>query len=99
MDNHDRLAFLILDGEWRPCGHLPIMTDWAATIRHLLAAEAHWVALHQYRLVPGEPVPDHADIALTRSIRRRLSLLDILLADHLIQTPTGTFSFRTAGLL
>ena len=37
--------------------------------------------------------------ALTRSLHRRLRALDIHLADHRIDTPTGCFSFRDAGLL
>ncbi|MBU0773715.1 MAG: hypothetical protein KKH54_00635, partial [Alphaproteobacteria bacterium] len=44
-------------------------------------------------------LPRPADIALTRTLARRLRPLDMRLADHMIEAGESRFSFRAAGLL
>ena len=90
------LELWILDAAGRRCARLAPGEGWPGLVRWLIAADADRISLHQQRILPA---PHAADIALTRSIARRLRPLDIRLTDHVIVTPAGRFSFREAGLL
>ena len=90
------LTLVILDEDGQPRDRLHPDGNCPCLVAHLLGSDARRVILHQRRTMPA---PLDRDIALTRSLHRRLRALDIHLADHLIDTPTGRFSFRNAGLL
>lgn len=47
----------------------------------------------------GAAEPSDADIALTRKVREAAALFDIRLLDHIIIAGTGSYSFRSGGLL
>ena len=55
------------------------------------------VALHNHP--SGSSDPSRADIAMTNRIRDALKTIEVTLLDHVIVTPTGSFSFQTGGLL
>ncbi|MFZ2994958.1 JAB domain-containing protein [Sphingobium sp.] len=99
MTNVHSFDLLILDPAWRPRHRMAMTTDWRTAIGHILALDAHWVALDQHR--PGKipPLPNPVDIALTRAFIRRLRPLDLYLADHMICADGQRFSFRAEGLL
>ena len=66
-------------------------------VRALETGASTVVAVHNH---PGDtPEPSRGDIEMTRRIRDALKTIDVLLADHVIVTPTGAFSFRAKGLL
>jgi DNA repair protein RadC len=90
------LTLVILDEDGQPRDRLHPDGNWPCLVAHLLASDARRVILHQRRHTAA---PQPVDIALTRSLHRRLRALDIHLADHRIDTPSGCFSFRDAGLL
>ncbi|PNQ04739.1 JAB domain-containing protein [Sphingobium sp. SA916] len=91
------LNLLVLDEEWRPLHRLRADQDWHCTVGALMRWESHWLAIEQQR--PGSPLPRWADIRLTRTLSKRLRPIEIALADHVIHTGKGRFSFRQAGLL
>ena len=91
------LNLLVLDDEWRPLHWLPGDLDWHRTVDALLRWESQWLAIEQQR--PGTPLPRWTDIRLTRTLSKRLRPIEITLADHVIRTRNGRFSFRQAGLL
>ncbi|BBF70051.1 MULTISPECIES: JAB domain-containing protein [Sphingomonadaceae] len=95
----DELAIAILDGAWRPQRLLTLRQDWHGVLHHLLRDEGSWVALIQRRGGHASHLPCWRDVALTRTIARRLRPLEIRLADHLIHAGESRFSFRAAGLL
>lgn len=99
MDPQAALHLVILTPDWRPRHRLGAGPDWSAMIRQLLDHDANWIALHQRRPDLRGALPDAHDIALTRAMHRRLRPLDIRMADHVIESPHGRFSFRAAGLL
>lgn len=47
----------------------------------------------------GAAEPSDADIALTRKVREAAALFDIRLLDHIIIARSGSYSFRSGGLL
>lgn len=47
----------------------------------------------------GAAEPSDADIALTRKVREAAALFDIRLLDHIIIAGSGSYSFRSGGLL
>ena len=47
----------------------------------------------------GNLLPSHADISLTKKIKAGGEFLDITVADHLIMTSEGYYSFADEGLL
>lgn len=47
----------------------------------------------------GTPHPSDYDIAITEEIKNLLNAMSINLADHIILSPEGDFSFRDEGLL
>ena len=55
------------------------------------------VALHPHP--SGSPDPSRADIDMTNRLRDALKTIDVTLLDHVIVTPTGSFSFQARGLL
>ena len=55
------------------------------------------VAVHDHP--SGSPDPSRADIQMTNRIRDALKTIEVTLLDHVIVTPTGSFSFQTRGLL
>ena len=99
MIDRNELAMVILDGDWRPVERLTGQTDWRTLMQTLLTRECRWLALEQKRKGRSSPLPDATDIALTRSLCRRLRPMDMQLADHVIRAGGDHFSFRAAGLL
>lgn len=93
------LDIILLDAQWRPVGRLNRATPWRVVIATSLAADSRWLALEQGRIEDGPPCPLPHDIALTRTVHRRLRPLGIGLADHVIRHRTASFSFRANGLL
>lgn len=91
------LQLMVLDEEWRPLHRFMADQDWRMTIDTLLRWDSHWLAIEQQR--PDCPLPQWADIRLTRALSKRLRPLEIALADHIIRSGTSCFSFREAGLL
>ncbi len=55
------------------------------------------VALHPHPT--GDPEPSRADIDMTNRIRDALKTIEVTLLDHVIVTPSGSFSFQARGLL
>ena len=55
------------------------------------------VAVHDHP--SGSPDPSRADIDMTNRIRDALKTIDVTLLDHVIVTPTASFSFQARGLL
>ena len=55
------------------------------------------VAVHDHP--SGSPDPSRADIDMTNRIRDALKTIEVTLLDHLIITPTASFSFQARGLL
>ena len=55
------------------------------------------IALHNHP--SSDPSPSKADIDMTRRIKDALRTVDVTLLDHIVVTPTGSFSFREQGLL
>ena len=55
------------------------------------------VALHPHPA--GDPAPSRADIDMTNRIRDALKTIEVTLLDHVIVTPTASFSFQARGLL
>ena len=55
------------------------------------------VAVHQHPA--GCPEPSRADIDMTNRIRDALKTIEVTLLDHVIVTPTASFSFQARGLL
>ncbi|MGC4252399.1 MAG: JAB domain-containing protein [Sphingobium sp.] len=99
MNKDVEIELVILDEQWRPLRRLPPGEDWRATARQLLHYGSRWLALYQRRGKERMARPRPSDIALTRSLCRRLRPLDITLADHVIDARNDRFSFRAAGLL
>lgn len=99
MAHVDALDLLILDPVWRPCHRVPLAGEWRTILRRVLDHDGQWLALYQHRRTASGPFPAPADIALTRSVARRLRALDMHLADHMIRAGEKRFSFRAAGLL
>lgn len=97
MNDTTSLHLLILDGEWRPRHRFSADQDWRATIATLLHWDSRWLAIEQRR--PESPLPQWADIRLTRALSKRLRPMEMTLADHVIHGGNGRFSFREAGLL
>ncbi|WP_231923373.1 JAB domain-containing protein [Sphingobium cloacae] len=93
------IDLVILDEQWRPLHRLPPQDDWRTTVKELLRYGSRWLALYQRRSMEGVAQLRPSDIALTRSLCRRLRPLDIVLADHVIDARDDRFSFRAAGLL
>ncbi len=93
------LDLIILDAAWRPRDRVPLADDWRAVVSQLLALDGQWLALHQRRPGVAVALPRPADIALTRTLARRLRPLDMRLADQMIEAGESRFSFRAAGLL
>ncbi|WP_313808604.1 JAB domain-containing protein [Sphingobium sp.] len=91
------LQLLVLDDEWRPLHRLRADPDWRRTVDALLQWDSHWLAIEQRRA--HSPLPRWTDIRLTRSLSKRLRPIEIALADHVIHSREGRFSFREAGLL
>ena len=66
-------------------------------IRALELQASALIAVHNH---PSNcPEASKADIDMTRRIREALRTIDVTLLDHIIVTPTATFSFQTKGLL
>lgn len=99
MAHLNALDLLILDPAWRPCHRVPLAGEWRGILRCVLDHDGRWLALYQQRGTSLGPFPAAADIALTRTLSRRLRALDMQLADHLIRAGEKRFSFRAAGLL
>ena len=55
------------------------------------------VAVHNHP--SGSTDASRADIAMTNRIRDALKTIEVTLLDHVIITPSGSFSFQTSGLL
>ncbi len=55
------------------------------------------VAVHQHPA--GDPEPSRADIDMTNRLRDALKTIEVTLLDHVIVTPTSSFSFQARGLL
>ena len=55
------------------------------------------VAVHDHP--SGSPDPSRADIDMTNRIRDALKTIEVTLLDHVIVTPTASFSFQARGLL
>ena len=55
------------------------------------------VALHPHP--SSDPEPSRADIDMTNRIRDALKTIEVTLLDHVIVTPTASFSFQARGLL
>ncbi|UZW55783.1 DNA repair protein RadC [Sphingobium sp. JS3065] len=91
------LQLLVLDEEWRPLHRLHADHDWRRTMDALLRWDSHWLAIEQRRA--GGPLPYWTDIRLTRTLSKHLRPMEICLADHVIRSGQGRFSFREAGLL
>ncbi|WP_254302452.1 JAB domain-containing protein [Sphingobium chlorophenolicum] len=97
MRNPASLQLLVLDDEWRPLHRLHADHDWRRTMDALLRWDSRWLAIEQRRT--GGLLPHWADIRLTRVLSKRLRPMEIGLADHVIHSGQGRFSFREAGLL
>ena len=54
------------------------------------------VALHPHPA--GDPEPSRADIDMTNRLRDALKTIEVTLLDHVIVTPTSSFSFQARGL-
>ena len=55
------------------------------------------IALHPHP--SSDPEPSRADIQMTNRMRDALKTIEVTLLDHVIVTPTGSFSFQARGLL
>jgi DNA repair protein RadC len=55
------------------------------------------IAVHNHP--SGDPTPSAEDRDVTRRLQRAGELLGIVLADHVVVSATGFFSFREHGLL
>ncbi|MDX3901204.1 MAG: JAB domain-containing protein [Sphingobium sp.] len=94
-----RLDIWLLDTDWRPIGRVEGDAPWRMVVAHSIRLQSRWLRLEQARDRRDPPRPLPADIALTRTLRRRLRPLGIDLADHLIRHGDATFSFRANRLL
>lgn len=90
---------LILDQQGQPLRRLDGSSDWRAITSELLRVGGQWLVIEQRRAADPSPLPRWEDIRLSRAISRRLRPIDVKLADHVIQSGAGRFSFREAGLL
>ncbi len=66
-------------------------------VRALELQASALVAVHDHP--SGSPEPSRADIDMTNRIRDALKTIEVTLLDHLIITPTASFSFQARGLL
>ena len=66
-------------------------------VRALELQASALVAVHDHP--SGLPEPSRADIDMTNRIRDALKTIEVTLLDHLIITPTASFSFQARGLL
>ena len=55
------------------------------------------IAVHDHP--SSDPSPSNADIDMTRRIKDALKTVDVTLLDHVVVTPSGSFSFQQRGLL
>ena len=55
------------------------------------------IAIHNHP--SSDPSPSKADIDMTRRIKDALKAVDVTLLDHVVVTPSGSFSFQQRGLL
>jgi len=63
----------------------------------IVHASAAVVAVHNHP--SGDPTPSSEDRDVTRRLQRAGELLGIVLADHVVVSATGYFSFREHGLI
>lgn len=98
--SHERLYIICLDSNGRLLGYRLIsdggVNGTAVNIRDIvseaLILKATVVILaHNHPF--GEPVPSRGDIDFTIDVADALSYVDVKLVDHLIISPTGSFSF------
>ncbi|MGE4323154.1 MAG: JAB domain-containing protein [Sphingobium sp.] len=93
------LTVILLDDSWRPIGLLSDNPDWRTMVSRSMALQCRWLAIEQHRPDALPALPASSDIALSRTLARRLRAMEIGLVDHIIHTSAGQFSFRAAGLL
>ena len=94
----DRRNVLIADERHQhgTVAHTPVYPR-EICVRALETGASAVIAVHDH---PSNTLePSRGDIEMTRRIRDALKTIDVLLADHVIVTPTGAFSFRAKGLL
>lgn len=67
-------------------------------VQHALLAHACSVII-SHNHPSGSKAPSNADIALTKNLKQALAFMDISLADHIIITSEGYYSFADEGIL
>lgn len=78
------------------------MTKCLVDIMLLVSLALHCMARHVMIVInhtSGNLIPSESDKKLTESVKAGLTLIDVILLDHLIITNDGCLSFRDEGLL
>ncbi len=104
--NHEEFWILLLDNALRPLRHVKIgqggvsmvLADTRIIFKAAIDALASVIILvHNHP--SGKLKPSDMDISLTKNLRKASDLLDIRIADHLIFTDNGYYSFNDNDML
>lgn len=105
-DRYERFYVIGLDTQMRRLNTALISTGDVAEVRvyarHIVSALTQCNALGAviaHNHPSGDAMPSSEDVLLTGSLEQLLQGIGITLYDHLIVSPTETFSFRRGGLL
>ncbi len=94
--NGDRAVVSARETEWG--NQQSVLFPMRTIVADALALDCRGLVL-AHNHPSGEPRPSRADIEITRTLARALTALEIEIADHVIVSRNGNFSFRAAGLL
>ena len=95
----ETIEIIALDDDWNLLGRIDGKGDWPGIVRALLRMDSAWLIIEQQRMDGPVPLPRREDIRLSRTVAHRLRPMEMKVADHVILSGKGRFSFRQAGLL
>ena len=99
MVGTETIEIIALDDNWNPLGRIDGKGDWPGIVKALLRMDSAWLVIEQQRADGPSPLPRREDIRLSRTVAHRLRPMEMKIADHVILSGKGRFSFRQAGLL
>lgn len=99
MVGTETIEIIALDDNWNPLGRIDGKGDWPGIVKALLRMDSAWLVIEQQRADGPSPLPRREDIRLSRTVAHRLRSMEMKIADHVILSGKGRFSFRQAGLL
>jgi DNA repair protein RadC len=104
--SHEEFWILLLDNSLRPIRHVRVgqggiaMVTADVRVIFKIALEATATAIILVHNHPsGKLQPSNADISFTEKVKKAAEFLDITIADHLIFTDRGYYSFSDNGCL